>query len=119
MEILNTVFRKPVQVRTDILLENEIVFKCKEKENLVNLVEKTTFPSTLIELSQHEFWIVRKRVAGNVHTPVVAFKTLVYDPDYLVRLALVSNPNIDKRSLELLSKDENYFVSQAAKGKLK
>ena len=85
----------------------------------MRLAETTTKSSTLLELSYHEFWIVRRRVAGNLNTPLKAFQTLVHDPDYLVRLTLISNPNIDQESLRVLSKDTNFFVSQSAKRKLK
>jgi hypothetical protein len=119
MITVDTIFNQPLQLRANVLLKNEILFKCKEKENLVTLAETTTKTSTLLELSHHEFWIIRKRVAENIHTPLKALQTLVYDPDYLVRLALAGNPNIDHESLEVLSKDTNFFVSQSAKRKLK
>ena len=77
----------------------------------------------LIELSKHENYMVRWRVAENPNTPIDILIGLSKDKYAYVRVGLANNPNTPLEVLLNLSKDEEdiicYYAMKNRKNRLR
>ena len=95
---------------TDVLPAREATLA----EVLKEAINPTTSPERLDALSFHELPHVRRSVAKNVTTPVVALRRLCLDEDQSVRYNVVANLNATDDIIKTLRRDACEDIRRAA-----
>jgi hypothetical protein len=87
----------------------------KIADETLELVEKTSDPEVMDELSDSLDWRIRSRIAKKPNIKPETLEKLSKDRDYLVRISVTHNEKVSMKMLQVLTNDTDTLVKKCAK----